>query len=62
MSKPRFTTRIDTWVTPQFAEAIEAIADVRCQTTSGIMREAIGLYLHQLGALPPRVKAQDHAA
>jgi hypothetical protein len=54
MSKSRFTRRIDTWVTPQFAEAIEAIADSRCQTSSGVVREALALYLHQLGALAPR--------
>ena len=54
MSKPRFTHRIDTWVTPQFAEAIEAVADARCQTSSGIVREALSLYLHQIGAHPAR--------
>ena len=54
MSKSRFTHRIDTWVTPQFAEAIEAIADARCQTSSGIVREALSLYLHQIGAHPAR--------
>ena len=64
MSKSRFTHRIDTWVTPQFAEAIEAIADARFQTSSGIVREALALYLHQLGALPARVNPQsrDHAS
>lgn len=54
MSKSRFTHRVDTWVTPQYAEAIEAIADSRCLAASGVVRESLNFYLHQLGALAPR--------
>jgi hypothetical protein len=59
MSKPRFSHRIDTWVSPQFAEAIEAIADSRCLTASGVVREALAVYLHQIGALAPRRTATN---
>lgn len=61
MSKSRFTHRIDTWVTPQFAEAIEMIADARGQTSSGIVREALFLYLQHLGAHPSSLNAQGRS-
>lgn len=59
MSKSRFTHRVDTWVTPEFAGAIEAIADSRCMTASGVVREALWAYLAQLGAIAPRQVAAN---
>jgi hypothetical protein len=59
MSKnPRFPRRVDCWMSEQFADAIEAIAEARALTTSTVVREGMAFYLKQIGALPQQPRPQ----
>ncbi|MDN5003898.1 ribbon-helix-helix protein, CopG family [Bradyrhizobium sp. GCM10027634] len=63
MSKlPRFSTRIDCWMSPRYAALIEEIAAARELTSSAIIREAIGHYLRTIGALPVSPNGQHNPA
>ena len=53
MSKSRFTHRIDTWVSPNSRKQSKRLPQPAAKRSSGVVREALSLYLHQLGALAP---------
>ena len=57
-TKQRFPRRVDCWMSDEFADAIEAIAEARALTASTVVREGMAFYLRQIGALPNQQRAQ----
>jgi hypothetical protein len=50
----KLTHRIDTWMSPDVANAIEAIAQETDQSTSAVVRYLVVSGLSSIGRMPPR--------
>ena len=60
----RFPRRLETWMSEEFADAVESIAHQRALSSSAVVREALLIYLSQLGALrqqQPNAQAKGQA-
>ena len=55
-----FDAKLEAWVPPRIANAVELLAKQRLMTSSDIVRQGVIAVLNQFGAMPPEPRANGH--
>jgi len=64
MARPKatdpFDAKLETWVPPRYADAVELLAKKQLLSSSDIVRQGVIMVLNQFGALPAAPRPNGH--